>query len=450
MEIDVPSPPPPDLTILPSFSNIDFKHLASKDEAFSTLYASTSGHLDFRDPLTLTVLTKALLRTTFSLSLILPPDRLCPPIPNRTSYISFLHALLDSTSPTYVPSPSRPITGLDIGTGASAIYALLALRSRPNWHMCITDTDTLSFSYALKNLTQNALLPRTTALQTQPSDPLIPLSLLNHATLDFVMCNPPFFSTEPEMHISLSSSEKSHPANSICTGSASEMICPGGDLGFATRIFSESLLLREKVTWYTCLFGKLASARAIVAMLRDSGVSNWAARCIGHGHGQTGTRRWIVAWSFGDLRPSDEVVRGEGTQGGLGGFPTRYKISVPRDGDSVGVERAKQEVATKIYEKMDALDITWSWDMETFAGIGEARGNVWNRQYRRSRMKEKSGGKDETGDVKREDDGAHELVALAFRITVSGEGTEITIEWLRGTDVSLWESFCGMLHRVFR
>ena len=42
--------------------------------------------------------------------------------------------------------------------------------------------------------------------------------------------------------------------------------------------------------------------------------------------------------------------------------------------------------------------------------------------------------------------------ALAFRVRMSILTTpkEIVIDWLRGHDVVLWESFCGMLHGKFK
>lgn len=40
-------------------------------------------------------------------------------------------------------------------------------------------------------------------------------------------------------------------------------------------------------------------------------------------------------------------------------------------------------------------------------------------------------------------------VALAFRIQFH-EPKDIVIDWLRGTDADLWESFTGLVHRNFR
>jgi 23S rRNA (adenine1618-N6)-methyltransferase len=247
-------------------------------------------------------MTRALLRVDFDLELHIPPDRLCPPIPNRWNYVAWIQSLLDSTNPTYHSAydPDRKIVGLDIGTGASAIYTMLCLRSRPKWIMCATDVDKKSFDAAVQNLTINGLVTRTKMLHTSDANPLIPLQYLGVDHLDFTICNPPFFLDEADMRKSMQGEGKTTAPNAVCTGSLGEMACPGGDLGFVTRIVEESLVLRDKVTWYTSMLGKLSSAKSIVELLKKHDVGNWAVGCIDTGGA---TKRWIVAWSFGDLRP---------------------------------------------------------------------------------------------------------------------------------------------------
>ena len=93
---------------------------------------------------------------------------------------------------------------------------------------------------------------------------------------------------------------KSQPPSSICTGAPVEMITPGGDAGFVLRMIDESLVLREKVKWYSSMLGKLGSVHVVVARLKEVGVGNWAVALLRAGRK---TRRWTVAWSFGDWRP---------------------------------------------------------------------------------------------------------------------------------------------------
>lgn len=288
----------------PPYDTIDFKALTKKDADLKLVWQKSLGKLDFQDPDTVKALSKAILKADFGLQLEVPGDRLCPPIPNRWNYVTWIHGLIDSTSPdySYGYDPERKITGLDIGTGASSIYTMLCLQSRPSWRMCATDIDKKSFESAARNLALNNLMTRTTLLQTTELNPLIPLSGLGIQYLDFTMCNPPFFANLADMSASLKGEGKSWKPNAVCTGAEIEMVCLDGDLGFVTRIVNESLNLREKVQWYTSMLGKLNSAKSIITLLKKNGVTNWAVGVIDTG---SSTKRWIVAWSFGDLRPKN-------------------------------------------------------------------------------------------------------------------------------------------------
>jgi 23S rRNA (adenine1618-N6)-methyltransferase len=284
------------------YTAVDFQDLAKNDESFKQIWENGHGHLDFHDSLTCQILTRTILRVDFGLKLDLPEDRLCPPVPNRWNYVAWIQALLDSTSPDHNVEydPERKVVGLDIGTGASAIYSLLALKSRPNWTMCITDVDKKSIDWAARNLALNNMMTRAKMLLQMEDAPVIPFKYLGAEKLDFTICNPPFFTNTAEMQSSIKGEGKIWKPNAICTGSENEMVYPGGDLAFVRRIIDESMVLRENVTWYSSMLGKLNSAKAVVDLLRQRGITNWAVGCLEPGHT---TKRWIVAWSFGDLRP---------------------------------------------------------------------------------------------------------------------------------------------------
>ncbi|KAH9871006.1 hypothetical protein J1614_006580 [Plenodomus biglobosus] len=423
----------------PPYYTVDFKALAKSDPDFKQLWQSQSGKLDFQDPDTTMKLSKAILKADFGLQLDVPNDRLCPPIPNRWNYISWIQGLIDSTSPSYSNKyePERKVVGLDIGTGASAIYTMLCLASRPNWSMCATDIDKSSFDSAARNLALNGLMTRTTLLQTTSSQPLIPLQAIGKETLDFIICNPPFFTDQAEMRDSLKGEGKSWRPNAVCTGTEVEMVCPGGDLGFVTRIVDESLVLREKVAWYTSMFGKLDSAKAIITLLKQHEITNWAVGVVDTGGS---TKRWLVAWSFGSLRPRNATARPPTLPNQYLPFPTSYPIPLPPD---TPAETAIQAITAHF----SALDLVWTWDATTTTGLGHARRNVWSRGYRRAferRMREGGGQSEEQ---KRED---LEDVALVFRIRVLGLAREVLVEWVEGRDRVLWESLCGVVHRFFK
>ncbi|KAF2821059.1 hypothetical protein CC86DRAFT_108076 [Ophiobolus disseminans] len=424
-----------DLSQKPPYSTVDFKALTKKDLYFKEVWQQCSGKLDFQDTATVKTLSKAILRADFGLQLEIPDDRLCPPIPNRWNYVTWMHGLIDSTSPDYTSryDSERKVTGLDIGTGASAIYTMLCLKARPNWTMCATDIDKKSFESAARNLALNNLMTRTKLLQTTELNAVIPLQGLGVDHLDFTICNPPFFTDANDMASSLKGEGKSWKPNAVCTGADVEMVCEGGDLGFVTKIVNESLVLKEKVQWYSSMLGKLSSAKAIVNLLKKHGITNWAIGLVDTG---ATTKRWVVAWSFGDLRPRNSIARFETIANEYLPFPTSYRIALPSSITSAG---AKSTITTHL----SSLDLNWAWDESSSGGLGEASQNVWSRPYRRAYERRQKEGTTDMNDDER-------TVEFAFRIKVIDLAQEVEIQWLRGRDHVLWESFCGLIHRHFK
>lgn len=118
-------------------------------------------------------------------------------------------------------------------------------------------------------------------------------------SLDFTVCNPPFYSSSADLMASASA--KSHPPYSACTGAAVEMVTPGGEVAFVTRMIKDSLVLKTKCQWYTSMLGKLSSVQSLLQVLQESQVKNWAVKEFIHG---SKTRRWAIAWSFHKARPT--------------------------------------------------------------------------------------------------------------------------------------------------
>ncbi|KAL9617483.1 MAG: hypothetical protein Q9160_007746 [Pyrenula sp. 1 TL-2023] len=405
-------------------------------------------------------LTKSLLHRDFGLEIELPEDRLCPPVPNRLNYIFWLQDLLDTTGDDYRDryDADREVVGLDIGTGASAVYPLLGCRLRDKWKFIGTgntrssvspqpiltvypnsDIDPKSLEYAKTNISRNNLSDSIKLIPTTPSNPLIPLSLISNlpTSLSFTMCNPPFYSSPEELlH---SASLKSRPPHSSCTGAPVEMVTPGGELAFTNRLIEESLVHRNEVQWYTTMVGKLSSVQTIVERLMEIGCGNYAVTEFVQG-GKT--RRWGVGWSWGDLRPKTSVARGiTGFPKHLLPFPSETALSIP-NGSLESVGRA-------IDAELRDLDLQWQWRPNISTGVGLAPSNVWSRQARRKkahRQDEVAVGGEGNGDGEDKED----EVALGFKIAVRRDedgGIQVLLRWLRGTDAKLFESFCGMLKR---
>jgi hypothetical protein len=98
--------------------DVDFTALALQYPDFAKRL-KTNKQLDFSDPESVRQLTKALLRRDFNLSIELPEDRLCPPVPNRFNYVLWIQDLLGSTSDDFQEKydPTREVVGLDMSVG---------------------------------------------------------------------------------------------------------------------------------------------------------------------------------------------------------------------------------------------------------------------------------------------------------------------------------------------
>ncbi|KAH8155337.1 uncharacterized protein LAJ45_00347 [Morchella importuna] len=380
-------------------------------------YPSLAKHLvknksiNFKDPDAVRELTKCLLKRHFGLTVELPEDRLCPTVPNRLNYVLWMQDLIDSTSggPTDDYDPSRKVVGLDIGTGASCIYPLLACASRPKWHMYGTDIDAASLRAARANVDRNAdkVGGRITVLDSTADGPLFPPGI---ETLDFTMCNPPFYASAAEH--AASAAAKALPPSSACTGSAGEMVYSGGgEVGFVARIIEESWVHGGGggATWYSSMVGKLASLAPLVEMVKAR-TGNYAVTEFRQG----ATRR-------GGWRRGGECAGGGGGCGGVG-------VGVGSGGVGGGVGSGRGEEGGRGGGEGEG---------DRVVGRGEARGDVWSRKARRRKARGEMDVDVEGGEVK-----------MGFRIEVMGG--EVVVRWTRGTDHVLFESFCGMLRRCVK
>ncbi|KAK1723627.1 hypothetical protein CaCOL14_007220 [Colletotrichum acutatum] len=406
----------------------DFGKLGRQDPLFGAMLKR--GNLDFNDPSAVMQLTKTLLKADFGLNIELPDDRLCPPVPNRHNYLLWLKTLLDST--TY-GVPDQKVLGLDIGTGASCIYPLLGCTQR-KWSFFATDIDSKSLQFAQRNVELNNLQSRISVIARVPQDPIMPLADLGIESLTFVMTNPPFYTSEDDLLNS--AKQKSRPPLTACTGAPVEMVTDGGEVKFVSRILEESLFLRERVQWYTSMFGKQSSLEEFIAILKEKNINNYAVTEFVQGNK---TRRWAVAWSFGTMRPSEEAARGMKAAVWKKLLPPSVESEVTTF--PLGTEIGKLQ--DKIQELMSLLElVSWEWNREKLVGIGRAQENVWSRAWRRKKMREEREGKTVV-----EGSANPEVCKFGFEIAmdVGREGIVLRCRWREGHDQALFDSFGGFL-----
>uniref|UniRef100_A0A8C5EXG3 U6 small nuclear RNA (adenine-(43)-N(6))-methyltransferase n=1 Tax=Gouania willdenowi TaxID=441366 RepID=A0A8C5EXG3_GOUWI len=214
--------------------------------------------------------------------------RLIPTVPLRLNYIHWVEDLIDGQK--------QPRRGIDIGTGASCIYPLLGA-SMNGWYFLATEVDDICFDYATKNVEQNNLSDLVKVVKV-PQKTLLMDALKEETEIvyDFCMCNPPFFANQLEAKGVNSRNSRRPPPSSVNTGGVTEIMAEGGELEFVKRIIHDSLQLKKRLRWYSCMLGKKCSLAPLKEELRKQGV-----RKVTHTEFCQGrTMRWALAWSFYD------------------------------------------------------------------------------------------------------------------------------------------------------
>lgn len=253
------------------------------------------------------------------------------------------------------------------------------------------------------------------------------------------MCNPPFYDSFSALEAATAA--KKAPPNSACTGSETEMVYQGGEVAFVGRILEESLVLLTRVEWYSSLFGLRSSVDVFIGMLKEKGIQNYTATEMQSGK----TKRWAVAWSFGNRRP---VV-----QGLQGCYPHGVKGEVEFTVRRKGIEEMVQSLL-----KDGGLQLT-TLKSQPMVWYGEVPEDTWSRAARRKKARRAAGmdmdqqlvadkGNCEEG---REypstynEHGEEMFNGMGFIIEIVED--KMRVIWKRGDDGKLFESFAGMVKR---
>ncbi|XP_060217992.1 uncharacterized protein LOC132645187 isoform X2 [Lycium barbarum] len=275
----------------------------------------------------------------------IPDGQLCPTVPNRSNYIHWIEDLLSSDIIPRVQADRNIVKGFDIGTGANCIYPLLGA-SLLGWKFVGSDITDVALEWAEKNVKSNPHISELIEIRRvnmevpassseeltgepgkygQCTDvdfdnekavvigPSPPSHLQMHSGIgknyggppilvgvvkdgekfDFCMCNPPFFETLEEAGL--------NPKTS-CGGTMQEMVCPGGESAFITRIIEDSVQLKQSFRWYTSMVGRKTNLKVLISKLWEVGAT--IVKTTEFVQGQT--CRWGLAWSF--LPASKKIV----------------------------------------------------------------------------------------------------------------------------------------------
>ncbi|XP_009994796.1 PREDICTED: methyltransferase-like protein 16 [Chaetura pelagica] len=254
--------------------------------------AAPSMCLNFKDPEAVRALTCTLLKEDFGLTIDIPVERLIPTVPLRLNYIHWVEDLIGHQG----ADQQVLRRGIDIGTGASCIYPLLGATLN-GWYFLATEVDDMCFNYAKKNVEQNNLSDLIKVVKV-PQKTLLMDALKEESEIvyDFCMCNPPFFANQLEAKGVNSRNPRRPPPSSVNTGGITEIMAEGGELEFVKRIIHDSLQLKKRLRWYSCMLGKKCSLAPLKEELRIQGVPKVTHTEFCQGR----TMRWALAWSFYD------------------------------------------------------------------------------------------------------------------------------------------------------
>jgi 23S rRNA (adenine1618-N6)-methyltransferase len=211
--------------------------------------------IDFANSEAVLQLNKALLIHYYKLSdWCIPENYLCPPIPGRADYIHHLADLIKDET------VSTPISGLDIGVGANAIYCILGAQIY-NWKMRGVDIDEIAVNSARQNVLLNPQLIDKIEIRHQK----IPANIFETAIqpneyYHFTICNPPFHASKEEAikgsNKKWENLKKKSPKLLNFGGQPNELWCNGGEALFIKRMIKQSVLFKSQVGWFTTLVSK--------------------------------------------------------------------------------------------------------------------------------------------------------------------------------------------------
>jgi 23S rRNA (adenine1618-N6)-methyltransferase len=246
--------------------------------------------IDFSHPTAVYLLNKGLLITDYKITgWTLPDGYLCPPIPGRMDYLLHLKDLL----------PIKKLHLLDIGTGASLIYPILAA-SHLGWKVTASELSEASYAFAkaqLKNIRLSNSNITAIELRQQKDPACIFESIIKEGEYyDVSICNPPFFKSKEEAQKATTRKNKNlgiTGQSSNFKGKPQELWCNGGEALFLKRMIKESKNFKTQVGYFTALVSQSDHLPKLIKQITKTGAKH---RIIDMSQGNKKSR--IISWNF--------------------------------------------------------------------------------------------------------------------------------------------------------
>lgn len=329
--------------------------------------------LDFKNIKALRALSYILLKKDFGLDVEMPLDKLIPTVPLRLNYILWLEDLLTLTGNT------ENIKGVDIGTGASCVYPLIAAKKN-KWQMLASEVDENSYTYAKNNVEKNELQDLIKIVKVEEN--VVLKDLIKHDKYDFCMCNPPFFGSTKELHSNANSRNlnRPKPKNSFCASTV-EVVVKGGEVDFISKLIHESKTLETNIKIYTTMVGHKKNLPELKKLLREVEVSSFKETEFCQGN----TTRWGLAWTFITnlnlkkcLDPIKLVSKTNKNK-----EPLTY-IFPFKEADELSLNEARNCIL-KLFEGLDMVMQEVSRQKNVIRYFVTAYANTWSNQRRKRR-----------------------------------------------------------------
>lgn len=206
------------------------------------------------------------------------------------------------------------------------------------------------------------------------------------------------------------------------------MITEGGEFGFISRMVKESLLLREKIVWYTSMVGLKKTIRPLVRLLNDEGVDNYVVTHFSQGK----TSRWAIAWSFFEKRPTTiKVIETWSPK-------YTYEVQLPQSTSTV------QEYIKEILEDLDIEYKTEENDIEETIMDCSVDKNTWSRAARRQKKRQKLD--EPSKEVKTNSENPFSFT-LEFSQSNTPSKSYLQIVWHKGGERAMFEGFWSHLKK---
>ena len=214
---------------------------------------------------------------------ILPTGALSPPVPGRADYVHYIADILKQSWPDDVIPIGVNVVGMDIGTGASAIYPTIATAVY-GWKMIASEINLASIESAKLIAHANDSADLIDVRHQQSKKSIFHGVLQRGEKIDFAMCNPPFYSSieafQKENARKLAGLAKGGSTlkeqslgggSNNFGGTDSELWCEGGEVAFVKRMINESKQYADKCLWFSSLVSRKDNIKRIEGSLFNMG-----------------------------------------------------------------------------------------------------------------------------------------------------------------------------------